>query len=62
MSETGTFPVELRPQDADAILAALEAALNAELDFGPGIRSHNVEEAGRRIEAVADLARRGIRP
>ncbi len=52
--------VQLRPVDCDAILAALEAALNAGLNFGPGLHTRNVEEAGRRIEAVADLARRGI--
>ena len=56
--------VRLEPRHADAILAALEWALNAKdppLDLGPGIRRASVEEAGRRIESVADLYRQGIR-
>ncbi len=57
----GEVSVCLRPVDCDAILAALEWAHNHEdLDLGPGLHRRNVEEAGRRIEAVADLARQGI--
>lgn len=52
--------VGLRHQDADALLAAVEAALNAGIDFGPGMPARVVEEAARRVESVAALARRGI--
>lgn len=59
------FPVMLRQQDTDAILAALEWALNQEdpeLELGPGIHRSMVVEAGRRIESAAEMDRRGIRP
>jgi hypothetical protein len=63
-----TVVVHLRPVDADAILAALEWALNHDdmqgqtLDeyIGSGLHRRNVEEAGRRIESVAALALRGV--
>lgn len=61
MSEDGDMTVCLRLQDADAILAMAEWALNRpDLEMGPGLHRWNAEEACRRIEAVADLARRGI--
>jgi hypothetical protein len=68
------FNVKLSLGDADHILAALEWALSQpflivcecgerhqrKLDLGPGLRESGVERAGRKIEAVADLARQGI--
>lgn len=67
--------VELRPQDADAILAMAEWALSRPvvvccpecghtsrqtLEIGPGLSAAMAEEACRRIESVADLHRRGV--
>lgn len=53
--------VELRQVDADSLLAVLEWAVDhPDLDMGPGLRVDGAVEAGRRIEAVADLHRRGI--
>jgi hypothetical protein len=54
--------VRLAPVDADHLLALAEWALNhPDLDLGPGLHAHGAEAAARRIEAVADLYRRGIR-
>ena len=53
------FPVYLRQQDADHLLAAVEWALaQPNLDLGPGLRKDLVEEAARRVERVFDLLRR----
>jgi hypothetical protein len=53
--------IGLRLQDADAILAIAEWALNRpDLDMGPGLYRHNAEEACRRIESVAAIERRGL--
>ena len=55
------FPVKLNHADADHLLAAVEWAVNhPDLDLGPGLHSSGVERAARKIEAVADLERRGI--
>ena len=60
-SEEGpTMVVHLRPRDADAILALAEWALNNRPQLGPGIRYGDALDAVRRIEAVADLYRKGI--
>lgn len=57
--------VELRYQDADALLWWIEETSAYRDQIGPerttNLSWDNVEEAARRIEAVADLARRGIR-
>lgn len=53
--------VELRPVDADSLLAALEWAVNhPDLDMGSGLHREGAIEAGRRIESVADLHRFGV--
>jgi hypothetical protein len=67
--------VGLRFRDADALLALAEWALSRPvvvccsecghtarqtLDMGPGLTADHAEEAARRIESVADMARRGI--
>jgi hypothetical protein len=55
------FTVKLAPVDADSLLAALEWALNhPDLEMGPGLHRSGAERAGRKIESVADLHRRGI--
>lgn len=55
------FAVRLTERDADHLLAAIEWALNrGDLELGPGLRPAVLEEAARKIEAVADLARRGV--
>jgi hypothetical protein len=62
MTDDFDMQVGLRLVDADALLACVEWALNREeLNLGPGIHPRNVEEAARRIESVADMARREIR-
>lgn len=59
--EGPTMIVELRPVDADSLLAALEWAVNhPDLNMGPGLHRGGAIEAGRRIEAVADLHRLGV--
>lgn len=59
--EGPTLTIKLRPVDADSLLAALEWAVNhPDLNMGPGLHREGAIEAGRRIEAVADLYRRGI--
>ncbi len=61
MGRYDDFNVRLSHADADHILAALEWAHNhPDLDLGPGLHRTGVERAGRKIESVADLARRGI--
>lgn len=60
------FPVLLNLQDADHLLALAEAVLNTPLPerppLGPGLRWYCVEEAARKIEAVAAMVRQGVRP
>lgn len=59
--EPAGFNVRLTHQDADHLLAAIEWALNAEgLVLGPGLHWQKVHEAASKIEAVADLERRGV--
>lgn len=59
--EGPTMTVHLRAVDADSLLAALEWAVNhPDLEMGPGLHVAGAVEAGRRIEAVADLHRRGV--
>lgn len=77
MADDRDMTIGLRFQDADAILAMAEWALSRPvvvccpecghtsrqtLDMGVGLRPDMAEEACRRIEAVADMARRGISP
>lgn len=63
--------VRLSPQDYDHILAALEWALGHDCGGGPnestldefiapGLRRWAIEEAARKVEAVADLHRQGV--
>lgn len=55
------FAVRLTARDADHILALAEWALaQPALALGPGLRKPLAEEAVRKIESVADLARRGV--
>lgn len=58
------FPVRLTLQDADHLLAAVECVLNQDdsgkAALGIGLQPWALEQAARKIEAVADLARRGV--
>ena len=55
------FTVRLTLQDADHLLALAEWALNRnDLDLGVGLRRWAAEEAARKIEAQADMYRRGV--
>jgi hypothetical protein len=61
MMNGSDLTVELRFIDADALLALAEWALNhPDLDLGPGLHRRNAEEAARRIESQAAMARRGF--
>lgn len=53
--------IGLRHRDADALLALSEWALShPDLDMGPGLSAQLAEVAARRIEAQAEMVRKGI--
>lgn len=58
------FPIRLTLADADHILAACECVLNQDDDgkaaLGTGLQPYALEAACRKIESVADIARKGL--
>lgn len=56
--------VKLTLADADHLLAAVECVLNQDdggkAALGIGLKPYALEQAARKIEAVAELARRGV--
>jgi hypothetical protein len=63
-TEMPEIKVSLTLADADHLLAACECVLNQDdsgkAALGVGLQPYALEEAARKIEAVADLARQGI--